>query len=56
MEPVKEGPSRAIRQLGVRGDESATVHGNGQALEEQEKALSVKQVVVRKDHLACMPR
>lgn len=38
MEPVKEGPSWAICQLGVRGDQSAAVHGDGQALGD-ERAL-----------------
>lgn len=36
MEPVKEGPSWAICQLGVRGYQSAAVHGDGQALRGQE--------------------
>lgn len=36
MEPVKEGPSWAICQLGVRGYQGAAVHGDGQALRGQE--------------------
>lgn len=39
MEPVKEGPSWAICQLRVRGDQSAAVHGDGQAFRKIHKTI-----------------